>query len=89
MKWIKKIFTGENNDIPVSDLSLRVAEIESRIATLKRGLEQSEKSSMGSPTLSQPLVDKTPQQSQPVNVEQTTKEAEMMELKSKLLGKKS
>lgn len=88
MKWIKKLFAGENNDIPTSDLSLRVAEIKSRIATLKRGLEQSEKSSMGSPTLSQPLVDKTPQQSQPVNVERSSKEAEMMALKAKLLGKK-
>lgn len=89
MKWIKKLFAGENNDIAASDLSHRVAEIESRIATLKRGLEQSEKSPMGSPTLSQPLVGETPQQSQPVNIEQSSKAAEMMALKAKLLGKKS
>lgn len=87
MKWLKKLFSVEEIDFAPSDLSIRVAEIQQRIAILKRSIEQSEKSYKNSSTQTKSMVDTKPQQSS--NDAQATKTAEMMALKSKLLGKKS
>ena len=90
MKWLKKLFAVEetNSDwVTPSDLSIRVAEIQQRITTLKRSIERPEKYSPASPSQSKPLVDTTPQQS--IDEARTTKAEEMMALKAKLLGKKS
>lgn len=89
MKWIKRLFIGEKNDIETSDLPDRVSEIESRISTLRSGLERPKKSIEIPSTQAEPLVDTTQQQSQPIGDERSAKESEMMALKAKLLGKKS
>ena len=77
MKWLTKLFAVEQLDIAPSDLSVRVAEIQQRIATLKRSISGPEKSSVSS----------SPQQ--PINDTQATKAAELNDIKAKLLGKKS
>lgn len=77
MKWLKKLFAVEQLDIAPSDLSVRVAEIQQRIATLKHSISGPEKSSAS--TLPQ----------QPNNDVQASKVAELDDLKAKLLGKKS
>ena len=89
MKWLKNLFAAEetNSDwVTPSDLSIRVTEIQQRIATLRRSIDWTEKPYPSSPTQSKPVVDTTPQQS--INDTQATKAAEMMAMKAKLLGKK-
>ena len=70
-----------------SDLSIRVAEIQSRIAALRSSLERSEKSDKSTSSQSEQLVGKTPAVPKQDDV-RASKEAEMMALKAKLLGKK-
>jgi superfamily I DNA and RNA helicase len=86
MKWLKKLFTAEEIDIAPSDISCRVSEIQFRIATLRRSIEQPEKSYSSSSSSSKLVVDTTPQQS--IADARATKAAELNDIKSKLLGKK-
>lgn len=86
MKWLTKLFAVEEPDIAPSNLSIRVAEIQQRIATLKRSIERPEKSYPSSPLSPEPVVDTTPQQ--PIVDVRATKAAELNDIKAKLLGKK-
>jgi len=86
MKWLTKLFAEEEPDIAPSNLSIRVAEIQQRIATLKRSIDGPEKSYTSSPPSSKPVVDTTSQQ--PINDAGATKAAELNDIKAKLLGKK-
>ena len=82
-------FTKEEEPLyePRQDFSARTAEIKARITTLRRSIEQSEKSPKVSQTRSQSVVAKEPQQpARDVNREQKT--AELNDIKAKLLGKK-
>ena len=71
------------NDEIESDLSIRIAEIQSRIATLRRSVERSEKSSKIVAPQPEPVVAAATEENF-----KTTKEQDMMALKAKLLGKK-
>ena len=71
-----------------SDLSIRVAEIQSRIAALRSSLERTERSNKNTPTQPKPVVGNAPAATEQDAV-RAAKEAEMMALKAKLLGKKS
>lgn len=80
IKWLKKLFTAEEIDIAPTDLSIRVAEIQQRIATLRRSIEEPTKSSYVAQTQPQSMV----VTEQPKD----SKAAELNDLKAKLLGKK-
>jgi hypothetical protein len=77
MKWLIKLFTVEKIDVTPPDFSDRIAEIQLRIAALRRRLKQSEQQ----PIKSQPL---------PKTIDNTraTKTAELDALRAKLMGKK-
>ena len=82
MKWLKSLF-GETyvEDPGPSEIAVRVAEIQARIAAFKSSYQWSEEPNKTIKTQSQPVV----AQEQPkIN----TKNAEMDALKAKLLGKK-
>jgi hypothetical protein len=79
MKWLKKLFAVEEIDIAPSNLSDRVTEIQTRINTIRHSVEQSEK---------RPRI-KSTEDPPPINNSESTKEQQMMDLKAKLLGKKS
>lgn len=92
MKWFLQLFTIKDPDIEQltkSDLSIRVTEIQSRIAALRSSLGRSEKSYQSTPS-----AEKLPQTSGVYTSntnghnDRTAKAEEMMALKAKLLGKK-
>lgn len=80
MKWLTKLFTVEKIDVTTVNFSDRVAEIQSRIAALRRRLEQAERY----PNKPQPV-------SEPKAIDNTraTKTAELDALRAKLMGKKT
>lgn len=82
MKWLKSLF-GETyvEDPGPSEIAVRVAEIQARIAAFKSSYPWSEESNKNTKTQPKPLV--APEQPK-IN----TKSAEMDALKAKLLGKK-
>ena len=77
----------ESKDEFESDLSIRVAEIRSRIAALRSSLERAEKSNKTTPTQPKSFVEPAQSTDNTKDV-RAAKEAEMMALKAKLLGKK-
>lgn len=79
MKWLTKLFTVEKIDVTPPDFSDRIAEMQTRIATLRRRIEQAEKY----PNNSQPVPE-------PKAIDNTraTKTAELDALRAKLMGKK-
>jgi hypothetical protein len=80
MKWLTKLFTVEKIDVTPPDFSHRVAEIQSRIAALRRRIERAEKY----PNKSQPVTEpKT------IDDARAKKAAELNDIKAKLLGKKT
>ncbi len=82
-------FTKEEEPLyePRQDFSARTAEIKARIATLRRSIERSEKSSKGSQTQTQSVVAEEPQQPHRGN-DREQRAAELNDIKAKLLGKK-
>ena len=70
-----------------SDLSIRVAEIQSRIAALRSSLERTEGSNKNTPTQPKPVVG-IPEPTDKTSDVRIAKAEEMMALKAKLLGKK-
>jgi hypothetical protein len=76
----------ESKDEDESDLSIRVAEIRSRIASLRSSLERAEKSNKSTPTQPEPVVEP----SQPTdNTNAIQREQELRDLKAKLLSRSS
>lgn len=92
MKWIFHLLKLRRCKIeqPVeSDLSLRVAEIQSRISALRSSIERTEKSNKNpAPSTKLPQASGVHTPDTSGHNDRTTKEAEMMALKAKLLGKK-
>jgi hypothetical protein len=77
----------EESYVSSDDFAVRILDIQTRIANLKGRLGWTEKSNKTTQTQSKPVVAPTPElQSQTAVREQ--KEAELNDLKAKLLGKK-
>lgn len=82
MKWLKSLFVEEKYEDPdPSEIAVRVAEIQARIAAFRSSYPWSEESVTDTPASSHNVVETKPQ---PV----TDKSKEMDLLKAKLLGKK-
>jgi hypothetical protein len=79
MKWLTKLFTVEKIDVTPADFSHRIAEMQTRIAALRRRLEQAEKY----PNKSQPVP-----KPKTIDNARATKTAELDALRAKLMGKK-
>jgi predicted nucleic acid-binding Zn-ribbon protein len=79
MKWLTKLLTVEKIDVAPADFSHRIAEIQSRIATLRRRFDQAEKYPNDSQLVPEPKT---------IENTRETKTAELDALKAKLMGKK-
>jgi len=83
MKWLRKLFVEEaNEDTRASEISVRAAEIQARIAAVRSSYPWSEQSNKNIQVRPKPVV---AQEEPKIN---TTKSTEMDDLKAKLLGKK-
>lgn len=85
LTWFKK--EEEQSYVPSNDLSIRVAEIQSRIAALRSSIERREKSNKNTSPQAQQLVGEATTTPKQDNV-RASKEQELANLKAKLLGKK-
>lgn len=82
MKWLRKLFVEEaNEDTGPSEVAIRVAEIQARIAAFRSSYPWSEEPYKNSKAQSQHVV---AEEKHPVK----NKSQEMDALKAKLLGKK-
>ena len=83
MKWLRKLFVEETNeDTGPSEISVRVAEIQARIAAFRSSYPWSEEPNKNTKVQPKPMV---AQAELKIN---NTKSTEMDDLKAKLLGKK-
>ena len=83
MNWFRNLFLKEANENPgASEISVRVAEIQTRIAAFRSSYPWSEQSNKNTKVQPKPMV---AQEELKIN---TTKSTEMDDLKAKLLGKK-
>ena len=83
MKWLRKLFVEEaNEDTGPSEIAVRAAEIQARIAAFRSSYPWSEQSNKNTQVRPKPVV---AQEELKIN---NTKSTEMDDLKAKLLGKK-
>lgn len=83
MKWLRKLFVEETNeDTGPSEISVRVAEIQARIAAFRSRNGWDQEPDKNTQVRPKPVV---AQEELKIN---NTKSAEMDDLKAKLLGKK-
>jgi hypothetical protein len=77
----------EESYVTSDDFAIRILDIQTRIASLRSRLGWTEKSNKSTQTQSKPVVASTPtvQKQDPIRAQ---KEAELNDLKAKLLGKK-
>lgn len=91
MNWLSNLFKVKENEVctGTSELNNRIIEIQGRIAALRSSLGGTEKSNQNiTPTQQLPQASGVHTPDTSGYNERTTKEAEMMALKAKLLGKK-
>lgn len=77
----------EQSYVTSDDFAIRILDIQTRIANLKSSLGWTEKSNKSTQTQSKPVVASTPTVQEQDTV-RAQKEAELGDLKAKLLGKK-
>lgn len=83
MMWFKKEKTKDESYVASEDFAVRIFEIQTRIADLKRRLGWTEKSNKNIEIQPEPVVVQEKQLS-----DTAAKEAELNDLKAKLLGRK-